>query len=252
MSTKRPFKVFSESESAVWRAMYERQWPHVQQQATSLWLEGVDKIGLSADHIPDFAAMSERFKQLVGWELVSTDIQYSSGQDWFEALARKEFLITEYIRDPDDLDYTPLPDIFHDAFGHLPFMANQRYADYIHHFALAAIQYTPEERKSLGSLWWYTIEFGFLREHGELKALGAGLMSSVAELQRAYSEAVERVPYSLIAFESIDPSPHQFHNRLFILASYEQLEHSLDEWLAVHLPQKIKSSGIFHCSDLVT
>ena len=61
-------------------------------------------------------------------------------------------------------------------------------------------------------------------------------MSSVAELQRAYSKAAERVPYSLAAFESIDPSPHQFHNRLFILDSYEQIEHSLDEWLEVHPP----------------
>ena len=216
---RRPFKIFSEAESAVWRAMYQRQWHQVQQHATKLWLEGVAKIGLTAEHIPDFAQLSERFKQLVGWELVSTDVQYSSGQDWFEALARKQFLITEYIRDMKDLEYTPLPDIFHDAFGHLPFMANQRYADYIHRFALAAIRYTPEERKSLGSLWWYTIEFGFLREGGELKALGAGLMSSVAELQRAYSDQVERLPYSLEAFENLDPSPHQFHNKLFILNS---------------------------------
>jgi len=236
---KRPFKRFSEAESEVWRVMYQRQWPQTQQRATRLWLEGVKKIGLRADHIPDFAEMNERFKALIGWELVSTDVQYSSGQDWFEALARKEFLITEYIRDRHDLDYTPLPDIFHDAFGHLPFMANQCYADYIHRFALAAIQYTPEERKSLGSLWWYTIEFGFIREDGDLKALGAGLMSSVAELKRAYSHQVQRVPYSLEDFERIDPSPHQFHHRLFILDSYDQLENSLDDWTAVHPPREL-------------
>ncbi len=64
-------------------------------------------------------------------------------------------------------------------------------------------------------------------------------MSSVAELQRAYSKAAERVPYSLAAFESIDPSPHQFHNRLFILDSYEQIEHSLDEWLELHPPREL-------------
>jgi phenylalanine-4-hydroxylase len=239
MVKKRPFKVFSDAESAVWRVMFERQIPQVKEHATKLWLDGIDKIGLTAERIPDFAQLNQRFKELVGWELVSTDVQYSNGQDWFEALARKEFLITEYIRDMKDLEYTPLPDIFHDAFGHLPFMADQRYADYIHRFAMAALQYTPEGRKSLGSLWWYTIEFGFLRVNGELKALGAGLMSSVAELKRAYSDQVQRVPYSLAEFECIDPSPHVFHDKLFILDSYDQLEHSVDDWVAAHPPREL-------------
>ena len=239
MTPARPFKTFSPAESEVWRILFERQWPHVQRHASRLWLDGVEKIGLTAVTIPDFAIVNERLRTLVGWELVSTDIQYSSGQDWFEALARRQFLITEYIRDREVLDYTPLPDIFHDAFGHLPLMADQRYADYIHRFALAAIQYTPDERKSLGSLWWYTIEFGFLRENGGLKALGAGLMSSVAELKRAYSGAVERLPYSLEAFEHVNPSPHEFHHQLFVLDSYDQLERSLLQWTAAHPPREI-------------
>jgi phenylalanine-4-hydroxylase len=239
MANKRPFKQFSEADSAIWHTLYERQWPHVQQHATQIWLEGIEKIGLTAERIPDFSEMSAQLYKLVGWELVSTNEQYSSGQDWFEALARKQFLITEYIRNANALDYTPLPDIFHDAFGHLPFMANQRYADYIHRFALAAVQYTPEERKSLGSLWWYTIEFGFLHENEGLKALGAGLMSSVAELERAYASQVERLPYSLTAFEQIDPSPHQFHQKLFILDSPDQLEESLEAWMTLHPPREL-------------
>jgi phenylalanine-4-hydroxylase len=222
-----------------WRLMFDQQLPQVQKLGTRLYLEGMDKIGLTTDHIPNFTELNERFKQLVGWELVSTDIQYSSGQDWFEALARKEFLITEYIRDRKDLSYTPLPDIFHDTFGHLPFMANQWYADYIHRFALHAIQYTPEQRKSLGSLWWYTIEFGLIREDGKLKALGAGLMSSYAELQRAYTSEVNLVPYSLEAFENVDPSPHEFHRTLFVLDSYDQLENSVEDWVKSHPPEKV-------------
>lgn len=238
MTQRRPFKRFSDEESAIWRIMFERQMPQARQHAARLWLEGVDLLNLTAERIPDFEKLSQRLHDLVGWELVSTDVQYSSGQDWFEALARKEFLITEYIRDMDNLDYTPLPDIFHDTFGHLPFMAHQRYADYIHNFALAAIQYKPEERKSFGSLWWYTVEFGFLMENGSMKALGAGLLSSVAELQRAYTDAVNRVPYTLEAFENLAPSPHEFHQTLFILDSFEQLEGAIHEWTTAHPPRE--------------
>lgn len=238
MNERRPFKRFSAEENDIWRIMYERQYPQIERYGTRLWLDGCATIGLEPDRIPDFQALSARFQELVGWELVSTDIQYSDGQDWFEALARREFLVTEYIRDRSAVDYTPLPDIFHDAFGHLPFLADQRYADYLQRFGQEAIQYHKTERRSLGSLWWYSIEFGFIWEAGELKALGAGLMSSYGELQRAYTPAVQRRPYSLEAFESIDPSPHKMHNQLFIFDSFDQIEHSLYDWVKAHPPRE--------------
>ncbi|MBC7871062.1 MAG: amino acid hydroxylase, partial [Chitinophagaceae bacterium] len=196
------------------------------------WLEGVDLLNLTPQRIPDFDEVSERLQELVGWELVSTDVIFSDGQDWFEHLARRQFLITEYIRERKDLDYTPLPDIWHDTFGHLPWMANQRYADYIEQFAHHALKFSKQERKSLGSMWWYTIEFGFMMEHGEMKAFGAGLMSSPGELMNALSDNVQKIPYSLEAFEQIDPSPHEMHKKLFVLDSFDQLEQSVEGWVA--------------------
>ncbi|GAB4516116.1 MAG: aromatic amino acid hydroxylase [Anaerolineae bacterium] len=231
---KRPFFKFDSQADAIWRTLYARQMPQCQQHAARIWLDGVEKIGLSPDRVPDFAEMNERFKALVGWELVSTDVQFSDGQDWFEHLARRQFLITEYIRDIDALEYTPLPDIWHDAFGHLPLMANQRYADYVQRFAEYALQFSREERKSLGSLWWYTIEFGFMMEDEVMKCFGAGLMSSYGEMIHALSDAVEKVPYSLDAFEKIDPSPRAMHHRLFILSDFDQLEQSVVDWVASH------------------
>jgi phenylalanine-4-hydroxylase len=232
--TKRPFFQFDDTAHQTWRRLWEHQWPLAQRYASQLWLDGVDQIGLTGDGIPDFQTMDQVLQDLVGWELVSTDVQFSDGQEWFEHLAERKFLITEYIRDQSDLDYTPLPDIWHDAFGHLPFMANQRYADYIEHFAHHALKFTKEQRKSLGSLWWYTIEFGFMMEQGEMKSFGTGLLSSHGEIQKAYSDAVEKVPYSLAAFEEIDPSPHAMHHKLFILQDMEQLEQSVDDWVTKH------------------
>jgi phenylalanine-4-hydroxylase len=230
--SKRPFFKFDAKADETWRMLYAKQAPECQKNACKIWLDGVDKIGLTADRVPDFEAMDKRFQELVGWELVSTDVQFSDGQEWFEHLAERKFLITEYIREQKDLDYTPLPDIWHDTFGHLPLMANQRYADYVQEFAKYALQFTKEERKSLGSLWWYTIEFGFMIENGERKCFGAGLMSSYGEMKRALTEAVQKAPYSLDAFEQIDPSPHRMHDMLFVLDSMEQLEQSVVDWVA--------------------
>lgn len=229
--TVRPFKKFSPAEDRIWQLLWEKQILEARKHASELWLEGLDLIGLQYDRIPDFNHLNQRLKDLVGWELVSTDVIFSDGQDWFEHLARRQFLVTEYIREEKDLDYTPLPDIWHDTFGHLPFMAHQRYADYIERFAHHALKFTKDQRKSLGSMWWYTIEFGFMLEYGEMKAFGAGLMSSPGELQLALSDTVEKIPYSLEAFDRISPSPHEMHKKLFVLESMGQLEHSVEEWV---------------------
>jgi phenylalanine-4-hydroxylase len=239
VATRRPFKTFSPDEDRIWQLLWDKQIDNMRRHASRLWLDGLDRLGLTRDRIPDFAALSDRLRALVGWELVSTDVIFSDGQTWFEHLARREFLITEYIREEKDLDYTPLPDIWHDTFGHLPLMADQRYADYIERFAHHALNYHQDERTSLGSMWWYTIEFGFMIEPDAggaptMKAFGAGLMSSPGELTHALSDAVTKSPYSLEAFERITPSPHAMHKTLFVLGSMDELERSVEDWVTAH------------------
>lgn len=241
----RPFKNFTPDEDRVWQMLWDKQINNVRKHASQLWLDGLDRLGLTRSRVPDFAQLSRRLYELVGWELVSTDVIFSDGQTWFEHLARREFLITEYIREPKDLDYTPLPDIWHDTFGHLPLMADQRYADYVERFAHHALRFNKEQRKSLGSMWWYTIEFGFMMEDQPdgsqaMKAFGAGLMSSPGELINALSDDVEKMPYSLDAFEQIDPSPHQMHKKLFVLHSMDELERSVEDWVVKYEPELMR------------
>lgn len=230
MLVKRPFKRFSEEESEVWQILWDRQYPHIQGRASQYWSGGVDKLGLTRDGIPDFEQMDKRFQDLVGWELVSTEVVFSDGQTWFEALVRKEFLITEYIREKDSLDYTPLPDIYHDAFGHLPLMASQRYADMVHRFAEVVLHCPQELRKEIGSVWWYTIEFGMIQEDDELKAFGAGLMSSYGEFDHAFSDNIKRLPFDPAYIRQVAPSPHEFHKELFVLESIDQIDEFIEDW----------------------
>lgn len=238
---QRPFYKFDEDADKIWSALYQRQMPQCEQHAHPTWLEGLKKLNLSPERVPDFEAMNEIFKSEVGWELVSTDVQYSDGQDWFQNLAEKKFLITEYIRPMDALDYTPLPDIWHDAFGHLPWMINQEYADYVHDFALKSIQFTPENRHGFGSLWWYSIEFGLMKHADDVKCFGAGLMSGYTEMKRIMDGTVTQQPFTLERMETIDPSPHEFHTEMFLFDSLDHLRQSTQDWYDHHQSLRIKA-----------
>jgi len=230
--TRRPFFKFTPEDDKIWAMLYDKQFPEVQKHAHPLYLEGLDKLNITPDRVPNFDEMNHFLMDTVGWELVSTDVQYTDGQTWFEHLAERKFLITEYIRPLDALDYTPLPDIWHDVFGHLPFMVHQDYADYIQEFGKRAIDFTVEQRAEggLGSLWWYSVEFGLMNIGNELKAFGAGLMSSYEEMQRAMNGIVEVVPYSIEVTGKTTPSPHEMHTRLFLIESTDQLHEVLHHW----------------------
>lgn len=233
MLDKRPFKQWSAKEQETWGMLYERQYGRARERASKeFYLDGFDHLNLISDHLPDFEALNKWFQHELGWELFSTDTQFADGQDWFEHLARKEFMLTEYIRDQVDLDYTPLPDIWHDVFGHLPLMTNRRYADLVHEFAHKMLKYTKEERRGIGSIWWYTIEFGLIKEAGEIKVLGAGLASSFGEIEHAFSGQVALKPFDPDYIASIKPSPHEFHTELFILEDFSQFEDFVDHWKA--------------------
>lgn len=221
---KRAFYQWNEEENEVWNLLYTRQYPRIADRACQWWLEGREILGLDADRVPDGERLDRIFQERIGWELVSTDVQYSDGQSWFEHLVARDFLITEYIRDKDSLDYTPLPDIFHDIFGHLPMQIHQRYADLTEEYAHLILECPPDARPGLGAIWWYTIEFGFIKEDGDIKAFGTGLMSSYGEFDFAFSDKMIRRPFNPVDMAQHDPSPHEMHKILWVMEDFEQLE----------------------------
>lgn len=234
MLPRRPFYQFTPQDDEVWQLLYSRQYPRLDGRASQpYYLDGFSALGLhdSPERVPDFATMSQYLQDNVGWELYSTDEIFSEGQTWFEHLWAKQFLISEYIREKDSLDYTPLPDIFHDTFGHLPLMANKRYADLVHRYSRAMLDCAKSKRKGLGAIWWYTIEFGLIREDGTVKALGAGLMSSYGELDHAFTDNVQRLPFDPVEIAKLDHSPHSYHEKLFILEDFDQLEEFVEYWI---------------------
>ena len=221
---KRPFYEWSDEDHEIWNMLYSRQWPRIKERACRWYQEGHELLGLTAEGIPTGEDLDEIFQERIDWELVSTDIQYSDGQSWFEHLVERKFLITEYIRDKDSLDYTPLPDIFHDIFGHLPMQIHKRYADLTIEYAHLILECPPDVRAGLGSIWWHTIEFGLIKEEGEIKAFGTGLMSSYGEFDHAFGDNLIRRPFNPLDIAQHEPSPHEMHEILWVMEDFEQLE----------------------------
>ena len=227
---KKNFKTWNSDEDQAWQLLAERQLPNLQNWASKLWLDGFRDLRMSETAVPNFGEIDKRLRQVSNWKLVPTSQVYADGETWFQTLKRHELMVSDYIRPKDSLGYTPLPDVFHDAFGHVPFFTDRRFGRMVSVFTARILTAEPQERQALGRVWWYTVEFGLIREAGQLKALGAGLISSFAELDRVFNHQVELEPFNPDRIAEFENSPHEFHQRLFVLESMDDLENCIKNW----------------------
>jgi phenylalanine-4-hydroxylase len=161
---------------------------------------------------------------MVGWTLADAQNEYLSRDEWFEHLVNRRFPVTDYIRRPDELEFTPLPDLFHEYFGHLAFFTDQAYADMSERYGqIYARTRDEEQRAAIQRLWWYSIEFGLIREGGGLRVLGAGLLSSPGELAHALGDDVARVDFEIAEVAATPQAIHSYHDRYFVIDSMAQL-----------------------------
>lgn len=228
--TNRPFKHWSAEEEATWSALAQRQLDNGEGKLSQIFFKGIQELGITADQFPDLAQVSHTLQQLTDWELVSTNLEFADGQNWFELLKQNQFLVTEYIRPANSLEHTPKPDVFHDLFGHVPFLVDPQLSRIIRKFTALILERSGEKRKRLSHRWWYTIEFGLVRESGELRAFGAGLASSFGELNNVFQGNTKLIGFTVAEFSQTKESPTAFHPVLFVLDSLDQLENILDTW----------------------
>jgi phenylalanine-4-hydroxylase len=216
---------YTEQDHATWAALYARQWERMPDYACQLFLDNFPKLQLDPQRLPDPAIVSERLFELSGWTLGDAQNEYLNQNEWFEHITERRFPVTNYIRQPHELEFTPLPDLFHEYFGHLGFFADQRFADIAHAFGPLFLRANERQQLEIARLWWYTLEFGIVRENGKLKALGAGLLSSIAEMDKAFHPDTPRLPFDIRTVAEQPSATHAMHNRYFIL---EDVEHIYD------------------------
>lgn len=221
---------FSQEQHAVWEVLYKRQLPRIRQHACRAYLEGFGVLGLPSDRIPSLQELNRCLLPRTGWRTVRTRVRYTDGLPWYRAFARKHFLVTDYMRTRKELDFTPEPDMFHDIFGHLPFMALPAYTRLQEMFAPAFLRADAGQRENIKRLAWFSTEFGLIREDGELKVFGAGLISSSGEMDHVMGGRVPLRPFTVQNVIGFEKAIYSFNEVLFVFDSIEALECELGSY----------------------
>ena len=173
---------YSAAEHAMWDRLYARQRAMLPGRVVPAFLAGLDALGMDRPGIPDFTDLSARLTAATGWQVVAVP-GLVPDEVFFDHLANRRFVAGRFIRTPDQIDYLEEPDVFHDVFGHVPLLADPVFADYMQAYGeggrraagLGAI-------RNLSRLYWYTVEFGLIRDGGGgLRIYGAGIVSSHGE-----------------------------------------------------------------------
>lgn len=218
---------FTEDQHKIWKTLCDRQLPRVRELACSEFLEGLEILDLPLDRIPSLDELNRAITPNTGWKVVRTPVRYSDAVPWYRAFAKKQFMVTNYMRTWDELEFTPEPDMFHDIFGHLPFMTLTRYAELQEMFAPAFQRANDEQRENIKRLAWFSTEFGLIRQKGELKVFGTGLLSSIGEIENAISIKVPRIPFTVENVIRFDKAIYSFNEALFVFDSLEDLKTEL-------------------------
>jgi len=179
----------------VWRALWRKQVPRISGRMCTPFLEGLRRARLAPDRLPRHAELSRRLEDLAGWR-IQTVPGLVPPRDFFALLRDRRFPSPEWIRGRENFEYTPEPDAFHDVFGHVPQLVRPEFQEVLGELADQAHGADERELEEIERIYWFTIEFGLVREAGELRAMGAGLASSVDELTRSLSASeVRRLPF---------------------------------------------------------
>ena len=221
-----PWETYSASDHAVWQTLFTRQRGLLVGRACEAFLHAQDTMGMGAEVIPRFDALSEQLRRTTGWELVGVEGLLPE-LDFFQHLAARRFPVTWWIRRPEQIDYIAEPDLFHDLFGHVPLLMNPVFADYMQAYGAGGVRahgLGSEALTNLTRLYWYTVEFGLIREHGELRIYGAGILSSSGESRHCLeSAAPNRIGFDLTRLMRTRYRIDSYQKTYFVINDFEQL-----------------------------
>ncbi len=221
---------YNEDEQSVWRYVAGELEELHQKRASPFYLQAKKNLGISNERIPQLTEMTRRLQETTGYRLAPIEglVDTRAFLSW---LSWRTMLSTQYIRHHSRPGYTPEPDIVHEAIGHIPMFTNRAFADFSQFIGHGARIATDQQLEELGRLYWFTVEFGLVEHEGDIKAYGAGLLSSFGELEHAFSDQVKRKPFDL---EEVINTPFTYSDMqplLFIVPSYAALKEQTRKYI---------------------
>lgn len=221
---------YTEEEQAIWRHVAGQLEEGHARRANKFYLQAKKDLRISNDRIPQLTEMNRRLKELTNFRLAPIEglVDTRAFLSW---LSYRTMLSTQYIRHHSKPEYTPEPDIVHESIGHIPMFTNPDFADFSQFIGHGARVATDKQIEELGRLYWFTVEFGLTEEDGDVKAYGAGLLSSYGELEHAFSSEVERRPFDLEEVINHDYTYSDMQPVLYVIHSYSELKKVTREYI---------------------
>ncbi|MDQ3229190.1 MAG: phenylalanine 4-monooxygenase, partial [Pseudomonadota bacterium] len=195
-------------------------------RASDEFLAAQDAMGMTPDAIPKFSELNKVLRAATGWEVIGVEGLLPE-LTFFDHLANRRFPVTWWIRKPEQLDYLAEPDLFHDLFGHVPLLMNPLFGDYMAAYGRGGVKahgIGPEALMNLSRLYWYTVEFGLIRQKDGLRIYGSGIVSSKGEsIHCLASDAPNRIGFDLERIMRTRYRIDTYQKTYFVIDSFKQL-----------------------------
>lgn len=217
---------YSAEEHATWDRLFARQAGMLPDRVVPAFIEGLDVLRMTRPGIPDFDELNDRLFRATGWQVVAVP-GLVPDETFFDHLAHRRFVAGRFIRTPEQLDYLQEPDIFHDVFGHVPLLVHPAFADYMQAYGEGGLRAAKLGMiEALARLYWYTVEFGLIRDGGGggLKLYGAGIVSSYGESLFALDDpSPNRIAFDLERVMRTRYRIDDYQQNYFVIDSFEDL-----------------------------
>ena len=216
---------YGAEDDAIWNDLFARQMEVLPGRAATAFMNGTEKLDLGRGGVPDFGDLSEELGKLTGWSVIPVPMLIPD-HVFFWHLANRRFPAGNFIRTRETFDYIQEPDVFHDVFGHVPMLTDPVYADYMAEYGKAGWKAMRYNRlKALGSLYWYTVEFGLIQEApGDIRAYGAGILSGPTEVvYSTEAQSPNRIMLNVDRVMRTDYVISDLQPTYFVIESFEDL-----------------------------
>jgi phenylalanine-4-hydroxylase len=215
---------YTAEEHRVWKTLFERQSKLLPGRACDEFIQGMRNLTMDTEQIPDFRRLSEVLMKRTGWQVVAVP-GLVPDEVFFDHLANRRFPAGHFIRKPEELDYLEEPDVFHDVFGHVPMLMHPVFADYMQAYGVGGLR-----ARNLGMLpnlarvYWYTVEFGLIKQSEGLRIYGSGIASSYTETFFALDDASpNRIRFDVERVMRTQYRIDDFQETYFVIDGFEDL-----------------------------
>ncbi|HUH90383.1 MAG TPA: phenylalanine 4-monooxygenase [Lysobacter sp.] len=255
---EQPWDTYTDTDHAVWAQLFERQKRILPGLACDEFIAALDAMEMTPDRIPKFTDLNPILRAATGWELIGVEGLLPE-LTFFEHLAHRRFPVTWWIRKPEQMDYLAEPDLFHDLFGHVPLLMNPVFADYMAAYGRGGVKahgIGADALINLTRLYWYTVEFGLIRQgksgqKDDLRIYGSGIVSSKGEsIHCLQSDAPNRIGFDLERIMRTRYRIDTYQKTYFVIDSFEQLMEATGPDFAP-IYERLASAGSIPAGDVL-